>query len=234
MSTTCILIISIIVVIIITIICIFALIDFPNSNKFLVKNNKEKKKLFKAQKLVNYILDDYAGAGAGLGRRPLGLSDAGLGRRSLGLSDAGLKLDDAGLKLDDAGLGRRPLGLDDAGLGRRPLGLDDAGLGRRPLGLSDASLKLDDAGLRLYNAGLGLDDAGLEVNTAELDVNTNNKQLFKLDNNSALKLIISRCELLKKLPPTYENYIMIYNGLLNYSKKNDNKLHKLGDLLGVE
>ena len=43
-------------------------------------------------------------------------------------------------------------------------------------------------------------------------------KLKELDYN--LKLIISRCELLKKIPPTYENYLMIYNGLLSFSKKN--------------
>ena len=62
--------------------------------------------------------------------------------------------------------------------------------------------------------------------------------IIQLNSNDLIKskyeLIISRCELLKKLPPTYENYIMIYNGLLNYSKKNDNKIHKLGSILDVE
>ena len=122
MSTTCILIISIIIVIIITIICIFAFVD---KDKFLIKNAKEKKKLFKAQKIVDSILDDYS-------------------KNSI--------------------------------------------------------------------------------------IQLNSNDLIK----SKYELIISRCELLKKLPPTYENYIMIYNGLLNYSKKNDNKIHKLGSILDVE
>ena len=123
-ATNCILVISIIMVIIIT---IMVFIDKSS----LIKASYEKQKLFKAQKIVNSILDDYS---------------------------------------------------------------------------KDSNLQLDKTD------------------------NLHSKNL-----HSKYELIISRCELLKKLPPTFENYIMIYNGLLNYSKKNDNsKIHKLGVLLDVE
>ena len=128
-ESTCLLIISIIMVIIITIMCIVAY------------NNSDRKKLFKAKKIVNLILDDY-------------------------LLESNKKLD------------------------------------------KESNKKLDK-----------------EKDTKLID----KKDEFNLD-----KLIISRCELIRKLPPTYENYIMLYNGLLNYSKKNDTKIHRLGVLLDVE
>ena len=138
-ATNCILVISIIMVIIIT---IMVFIDKSS----LIKASYEKRKLFKAQKIVNSILDDYS-------------------------KDSNLQLD---------------------------------------------KTKTDN----LHSKNLHF--------KYELNKQTDNLQ-------SKYELIISRCELLKKLPPTFENYIMIYNGLLNYSKKNDNsKIHKLGVLLDVE
>ena len=143
-ESTCLLIISIIMVIIITIMCIVAY------------NNSDRKKLFKAKKIVNLILDDY-------------------------LLQSNKKLD------------------------------------------KESNKKLDKE-----------KDTKLIEKDTKLDKEKDTKLIDKKDEFNLDKLIISRCELIRKLPPTYENYIMLYNGLLNYSKKNDTKIHRLGVLLDVE